>query len=444
MKIKQFTVLLILLLILPLFLNGSLPSKAAATDFSPPLYFGVDVAFGSISATEQLIDNVSSYTNFFVIGCTGDYNETRLTAISQYVYSKGLTFIVYTDNTRYPSKQWLETAQSKWGNSFLGIYFYDEPGGRQLDKATLTVQNAENYSEAADQYVSNFNWWLRSGQYSITSRFAYPTEYQLFTSDYALYWYDYQAGYDTVFAEFTMNYSQQLNIAMCRGAATVQSRDWGVMITWQYDQPPYMDSGPELYKDMVLAYEDGAKYIIVFDTNKDYTQNVLQQEHLDAMKQFWQYVQANPRTISPPSDRTAYVLPEDYAYGFRGPEDKIWGLWPADSITSDISMSVASLLQVFGNNLDIVYPSQALNSAGYHDIVYWNDTRLIPTSTPSSDPSQNDPVPPFYATAVFSYAIVASILVAVAVATSALKFRKKKRVTCTQNRILGTERQENG
>ena len=110
MKIKQFTVLLILLLILPLFLNGSLPSKAAATDFSPPLYFGVDVAFGSISATEQLIDNVSSYTNFFVIGCTGDYNETRLTAISQYVYSKGLTFIVYTDNTRYPSKQWLETA----------------------------------------------------------------------------------------------------------------------------------------------------------------------------------------------------------------------------------------------------------------------------------------------------------------------------------------------
>ena len=48
------------------------------------------------------------------------------------------------------------------------------------------------------------------------------------------------------------------------------------------------------------------------------------------MKQFWQYVKANPRTITPVSDRTAYVLPEDYAYGFRGPNDKIWGLWQAD------------------------------------------------------------------------------------------------------------------
>ena len=97
------------------------------------------------------------------------------------------------------------------------------------------------------------------------------------------------------------------------------------------------------------------------------------------MKQFWQYVQANPRTISPVSDRTAYVLPADYAYGFRGPEDKIWGLWNADTLTLDISMSVATLLQMDGNNLDIVYPSQTLESAGYHSIIYWNNTRLIPT-----------------------------------------------------------------
>ena len=29
-----------------------------------------------------------------------------------------------------------------------------------------------------------------------------PMEYQLFTSDYAFYWYDYEAGYNTVFDEF--------------------------------------------------------------------------------------------------------------------------------------------------------------------------------------------------------------------------------------------------
>ena len=283
-------------------------------------------------------------------------------------------------------------------------------------------QSAENYSDAATQYVNDLNWYLRSGPYTITNSFAYPTEYQLFTSDYALYWYDYEAGYNTVFAEFAMNYSRQLNIALCRGAATVQNKDWGVMITWTYTQPPYMESGPELYNDMVLAYENGAKYIIVFDSNENYTQNVLQQGQLDAMKQFWQYVQANPRTISPVSDRTAYVLPADYAYGFRGPQDKIWGLWQADSLTLDISMSVATLLQMDGNNLDIVYPSQTLESAGYHNIIYWNDTRLIPTPSPHS---QQDTSLPFYATTVYLYAIAASILVAVAVATTVLKFRKR-------------------
>ena len=434
MKLKQPTVLLILLLILPLFLNSGLTAKVEATPTSPSLYFGVDVAFGSIAATEQLIDNVSSYTNFFILGCSENYNETRLTNVSQYIYSKGLTFIVYSDDPRYPSRQWLETAQNTWGNSFLGIYFYDEPGGRQLDQADYpAVAAAENYSDAADKYVSTINWY----SHSMTKGFAYPTEYQLFTSDYALYWYDYQAGYDTVFAEFgdrtgNWNYSRQLNVALCRGAAAVQNKDWGVMITWSYNQSPYMESGSELYNDMVLAYENGAKYIIVFDSNENFTQNVLQQGHLDAMKQFWQYVQANPRTISPVSDRTAYVLPEDYAYGFRGPQDKIWGLWSADSLTLDIGMSVVTLLQMDGTNLDIVYPNgpQTVESVGYHNIIYWNDTRLIPNmptmqspspilpSTPSPHPQQD--------TFLLFYAIATSIIVVVAVATTVLKFRKRR------------------
>jgi hypothetical protein len=247
----------------------------------------------------------------------------------------------------------------------------------------------------------------------------------LFTSDYALYWYDYEAGYDTVFAEFGWNYSRQLNIDLCRGAATLQNKDWGVIITWTYTQPPYMESGPQLYNDMVLAYENGAKYINIFDSDQNYTQNVLQQGQLDAMKQFWQYVQANPRTISPVSDRTAYVLPADYAYGFRGPQDKIWGLWPADSLTIDISMSVATLMQMYGNNLDIVYPdgSRTVESVGYHSIIYWNDTRLIPT--PSTQAQQDTPLP-FYATTVYLYAIAASIPIAVAVALTGLKFRKRR------------------
>ena len=139
MKFKLLTILLIFLLSFPLFLNCTLTAKAVTMQTAPSLYFGVDVAFGSIAVTEQLIDNVSSYTNFFVIGCTGNYNLTRLTIISQYVYDKGLSFIVYSDDPRYPSSQWLAEAKNNWGNSFLGIYYDDEEGGKQLDQADLPI-----------------------------------------------------------------------------------------------------------------------------------------------------------------------------------------------------------------------------------------------------------------------------------------------------------------
>jgi hypothetical protein len=438
MKLKLPTVLLILLLILPLFLNCSSTAKAATTQTSPNLFFGVDVAYGGIAATEQLIDNISSYTNFFVIGCDGNDNLTTLTTISQYVYSKGLYFIVFTDTPGYPSSQWLEDAKNNYGNSFLGIYYSDEPGGRQIDQQDYPVVPAANvdvanasYSDVANMYVNTLNYWLRSGPMAITNSFAYPTEYQLFTSDYALYWYDYEAGYDTVFAEFTMNYSQQFNIALCRGAATVQGKNWGVVITWKYTQPPYMENETELLSDLELAYNNGAKYIVIFDTNENYTQNVLTQNvspqgqggQLAAMQQFWQYVQANPRTITPASDRTAYVLPAAYGYGFRGPQDKIWGLWPssADNLTVDISMSVSTLLKMDGNNLDIVYPSSTLDSAGYHDIIDWNNPELIPTSSP-----QSQQIVSLLATSGYLYTIAASIIVAVAVAITVLKFRKRR------------------
>lgn len=457
MKFKQLTTLLILLLILPLCLNCGLPTKAVTAQTSPSLYVGVDVAFESIAATEQLIDNISSYTNFFVIGCYGGYNETRLTIISQYVYDKGLTFIVYTDDPRYPSKQWLTDAQNNYGNHFLGIYFYDEPGGKQLDQSTpypvvpeTAVTEAANYSfsDAANQYVSTLNGWLRSGPFAITKNFPSSSKYQLFTSDYTLYWYDYEAGYDTVFAEFALSYNRTLNIDLCRGAATVQNKDWGIMITNAYTQPPYMESGPNLYNDMLLAYENGAKYIIVFDSNPNFTQSVLQPGQLDAMKQFWQYAQTNPRTISPVSDRSAYVLPEDYAYGFRSPtQDTIWGLWTLpqnDSLLLDISMSISTLFQMYGNNLDIVYPdgSRTIESVGYRNVIYWNDTRLIPNLPPIQSPSpiirsSTSPTEQPTSTAdlqqgasflkVYFYAIATSIIVAVAVATAVLEVRRRRR-----------------
>lgn len=379
MNLKRLAFFLIFVLIFSFSLNYSSVTKAESANSSPTVFLGVDVSFESIPVTEQLIDNVSSYTNVFVIGCYGNYNLTRLTILSQYAFDKGLSFIVYTDNPRYPSREWLTNATSLWGSKFLGIYDSDEPGGKQLDQSSYpAVTNASSYADAASQYVNTMQMWLHGN-------FAFPTQYKMFTSDYALYWYDYQGGYDTVFAEFSMNYSQQLNLDLIRGAATAFNKDWGVMITWKYTQPPYMESGPELYSDMVLAYENGAKYIIIFDGNANWTQNVLDQGQLDAINQFWQYAQANPRTVSPVSERTAYVLPEDYAYGFRGPQDKIWGLWEPDSLTNLICCNASKLIQQYGKNLDIVYPDgqQTVKSLGYRNVFYWNDPQLADSPTPS-------------------------------------------------------------
>jgi len=135
-----------------------------------------------------------------------------------------------------------------------------------------------------------------------------------------------------------------------------------------------MESGAKLYDDMVLAYQNGAKYILVFDANEGWTENVLMQEHLDAMQKFWTYAQNNPRPQNTASQRTAAVLPEDYAYSFRGPSDRIWGLWSPDDLTVNISSSVLSLLETYGGSLDLIYPSSDQDNVGYRDVIEWNSS----------------------------------------------------------------------
>jgi hypothetical protein len=127
---------------------------------------------------------------------------------------------------------------------------------------------------------------------------------------------------------------------------------------------------------LVLAYQNGAKYIVVFDSNKNYTQGILKDEHLAALKQFWQYMQNNPRENSATSDRVAYVLPQDYGYGFRGPTDKIWGLWEADNLTEQICETLGNFMIKYGSRLDIIYDEglEPDNTYGYSKLLFWNSS----------------------------------------------------------------------
>jgi hypothetical protein len=391
-KYILIAILLVLLLIVPVFLYYGFLADTPAKGEPSGLFVGVDVAYDNVTEIKMLVDEISPYTNTIVIGSTGiTFDIAKLDDLCQYVYDRGFYFMIYGHPIGDPEKlviqkQWVLDAKPRWGDKFLGLYAFDEPGGRQLDNASYKVVHneewsADNWTEAADKYVNTL--FVRYLHHTIEDQLG-GIDLPLYTSDYALYWFDYKATYDVVFAEFGWNYSRHINVALDRGAANVHNRDWGVMITWTYTEPPYLETGEELYDDLVLAYENGAKYILVFDTNEDYTHGVLQEEegHFEALKRFWQYAIDNPRPSDPPSDRVAYVLPKDYGYGFRGPYDTIWGLWGAADYNESfkISTEVGSLIDKYQNRLDIIYDDglEANSSYGYSELFFWNGTVRVP------------------------------------------------------------------
>ena len=369
MKSKILAILVSVLIVALILLNFGFFSELQIEE-SPDFFVGVSVAYADPSAIKGLIDRISSYTNLFGIGSTGiSYDETKLDETCQYLYDKDLSFIIYSE--RRFQYQWFEDAKDRWNNRFLGFYFWDENAGKQLDAQLKAFNEADNYTDAGDQYVYRLNGALQFMNYTDS------TDSSLFTSDYALYWFDYKAGYDVVLAQLGWNYSRQLNLALCRGASTVQDKEWGVIVAWTYNHPPYIESGKELYNDLILAYENGAKYVLVFDSNEDYTESILKEEHFEALEQFWQYVQDNPRNKIQIEKRVAFVLPKNYGYGFRGPEDKIWGLWEADALSLQISHHLGYLLEEYGTNLDIIYDDGLELDKNYTKYIFWNGTIIL-------------------------------------------------------------------
>ena len=183
----------------------------------------------------------------------------------------------------------------------------------------------------------------------------YFNNVSVFTADYGLYWYDYKASYDALFAEFVWNHSRQIPIALCRGAAETQGKDWGVIVTWKYDQAPYLESGEQLYDDLRLAYEAGAKYAVVFSYPITGEYGTLTEEHFDALKRFWDSIQNDDQSFGSNSAEVAYVVPKDYGFGFRSAQDTIWGLFKADELSAKIWNDVNTLEGLYGSRFNILY-----------------------------------------------------------------------------------------
>ena len=180
----------------------------------------------------------------------------------------------------------------------------------------------------------------------------------VFTSDYALYWFDYLAGYDVVLGQVGWNYTLNQQIALMRGAATLQNKSWGIVITWKYQDPPYLDNGTVILNQMRTAYECGAKYFVLFDYYVEGDSNpygTLQEEHFQALKSFWNDVVQNPQvTQGSIKADSVLVLPKDYGWGTRWDGDKVWGIFVGDEKMHEIWGLMQTTLQGHGFEVDIV------------------------------------------------------------------------------------------
>lgn len=344
--------------------------------FPADFYVGV-TADGNVTATKTLIDKTRDFINLLIFNNPNVIkNETSLNEVCDYAKRAGLSFFIRMAHPAfwqfdYNPLEWASVAKEEYGEHFLGLYLYDEPGGNQLDRGPFRqfdkTSMPANYLDAANTYVYYLYIHMRD----------FIKIDKLVTSDYGLFWFDYEAGYDVVLCEFGWNHSRFLNVALCRGAAEMHNKTWGVMITWTYYSPPYVESANEVYDDMITAYQAGAKYIVVFNYPETGTYGLLTEEHFEVIDQFRNFVSKNPQNKTSNLEKLAYVLPENYGWGLRSPKDTIWGIWEADEKSPIIWSDLHTLIEKYRYDFDIVYDSpwtRLFAKEHYDTLVWWNGT----------------------------------------------------------------------
>ena len=381
---KRVIVILLVILLLSVALSYGIIYYSLENSVNDEFFFGASFGQKTVEEAKLLIDKVKNYTNCFLIGSWDiAINETALNEVCEYAVEADLNFMVFFDfvsRIGYPWHQtWLDTAKERFADKFLGVYLYDEPGGKQIDTgqwrggdlARDAFINVSDYSDAANAFTNSIP--SMNSTLDVTNR-----NIPLFTSDYALYWFDYLSGYDTVFVELGWDHNTTQHIALCRGAANMQGEDWGAIITWSSYEPPYLASGPEILEEMLTAYHAGAKYVIVFnyptypETNP---YGILTEDHFAAMQQFWSYISDNPNQHGTTVGQATFVLPKDYGWGMRHLEDNIWGFWLADEKAPLIWDNMNKLITKYGLELDIVYDDARFNYEEKYSTVYlWNAT----------------------------------------------------------------------
>jgi hypothetical protein len=403
-QILTLSLILLLLVSTTSLLISAPTSTPSPTDSraQKPFYVGVTFCGNTTAQAKLLIDRVKTYTNLFVLQSGPiSKNETATNEICDYAVAAGLNFIVYfgwLDPACPWQEPWLDTVQQRYGSNFLGVYYYDEPGGIQLDynwsgyfnrlKRWNSSSYYQEHSAAIEAYINGSSMYRNHDIAANIYEYYLVTDHGLsalknrsittFTSDYALYWWDYKSGFDVIFTQLGWNDTLTQDIALVRGAARMQGKPWGAIITWKYSEPPYLDSGKEVYSQMLMAYEAGAEYVAVFNYPclEGNPYGVLTDEHFDALERFWNDVVAQRNGLVVPDlseAQAALVLPRNYGWGMRSVNDRVW-YWGPDYRSVQIWNVSRRLLADYGLRLDIVYDDPLFPVAGnYSQVYFWDE-----------------------------------------------------------------------
>jgi hypothetical protein len=413
MKIEHILSLILMFILLVSTVSLLVSYTQSSNQQKDTVYVGV--AFGGNTTTQAklLIDRTKNYTNLFVLDCGLNpisSNQTAVAEICDYATSAGLNIIVnlgtFTKQD-WPWKiQFFNSSKERFGDKFLGAYYDDEVGGIILDwnwtkqfteNSTLfsgghplarahpldltptyyKLQIANITGKQPDNYTIEAQWFNtlleRNRGHSSLKQYNITT----FTSDYALYWFDYLGDYDTLFVQLGWNQSVNQQISLVRGAATMQNKNWGAIVTWKYMQFPYLDTGENVYNQIQTAYDTGAKYIVIFDYPYNSTDNpygIMTNSHFQALEKLWNQIMVKSTTNSVHAE-AALVLPKDYGWGMRSVNDKIWGPWGPDDKSPLIWNNTQTLLNNYGLRLDIIYDDPAFPIQGnYSKVYFWNQT----------------------------------------------------------------------
>lgn len=326
------------------------------------------------------IDIWASYINFQ--NPTDDVNNETVYCTNGTIYFSSTP--TSTESKLKPLYLWYlpnGTVLDKLDKNGVAVTGYGSISGFEPYQQVWDSRPIKTYSDLANDYVYTQRHYLG------TDAIGNSSNVNLLTSDYALYWFDYKAGYNTLFAELFGTKTDSQTLALIKGAADMQGKSWGAMIEWANRTTITLQTGTQIYNEMRQAYRDGAEYAVVFNyqgeqqvqnnnsTTTFSSSGLLQDTQFAAMEKFWSNVVENPKETNNVKAKDALVLPASFGGGMRNKDDGTWGYWNPDNTTQQVWNTLQSSLAKYGSKLDIVYDDSAYPTAGrYQHVVYWNQT----------------------------------------------------------------------